>query len=339
VNNLWSQAGNWNDGVAPVSGDSLLFPMGGLNTTNINDIAGLTLQSVSLESSYVVSGNAIVLVGGVTVVAGVSGPPTVGWYLPTMLGASQTFQDQGVTTFGSSIDLNGHTLTIVPYVTTVAGSITGTGGVVLAAGGGLNLTGTSTFTGTFTLAPMAKMNVAGSISNSTLVVGNGARLSGDGSVPATSLIASTLSVGNDSGAGCCPDPQTTGILSTGNLSIQGGTVRFDLRSTTPGTGYDQIHTTGTVTLADPTLEVVLPSGLPAPGQSFTIVDNDGTDPIAGTFSGLPEGTAFAAGGAFFRITYLGGTGNDIVLTVLAGPPPRFRRSTAWHSDCSDSCSR
>jgi fibronectin-binding autotransporter adhesin len=315
VNNLWSVGGNWSGGVAPVSGDVLLFPNGAANQSMSNDISGLSLQSVSFAttSPYTVSGNTLVLVGGLTTTQCC---PPIGWNVPTILGASQTFTDVAITTFGSTIDLNGQTLTLVPYVTTLSGSMVGSGGFVLNAAGGLNLTGTSTFTGTFTVSPSARINVAGSISNSTLTIGSGGRLSGDGTVPATSLTGATLSVGNDSGVGCCPDPQTTGILSTGNLSIQGGTVLLDIRSTTPGTGHDQVKTTGTVTLTNPTLQVALPGVLPAPGQSFVIIDNDGTDPISGTFNGLPEGATFTAGGVPFRITYIGGTGNDTVITAL-----------------------
>ncbi len=32
--------------------------------------------------------------------------------------------------------------------------------------------------------------------------------------------------------------------------------------------------------------------LPAAGSKFTIIDNDGTDPVIGTFAGLPEGATF-----------------------------------------------
>ena len=318
VNDLWSVGGNWSGGVAPVSGDSLLFPSGAANRAMSNDISGLSLQSVSFvtQDSYTVAGNTLVLNGGLTMTQCC---PPIGWNVPTVLGASQTFTDAGITTFGSTIDLNGQTLTLGPYVTTLSGSIVGSGAFVLVlnASGGLNLTGTSTFTGTFTVSPSAKINVSGSISNSTLTVGSGGKLSGDGTVPATLLTGATLSVGNDTGAGCCPDPQITGILSTGNLSIQGGTVLLDIRSTTPGTGHDQIRTTGTVSLTNPTLQVALPGILPAAGQSFVIIDNDGSDPILGTFNALPEGATFTAGGIPFRITYTGGTGNDVVITAIA----------------------
>jgi hypothetical protein len=316
VSGLWSVGGNWNGGVAPVNGDSVVFPSGpgnfGLMT---NDLSGLSLQSVSFTGGgYNLAGNSVVIAGGGQALTTCCSNIVLN--LPIVVGASETFSANGEVTFSNSIDLNGQTLRLAPYITKVTGSIVGSGGFVLDPGGGLNLTGTSSFTGTFTVSPSASVNVAGSISNSSLAVGAGGRLSGAGTVPATSLADATLSAGNDSGAGCCADPQTTGILSTGDLSIQAGTVLIDIRSTTPGTGYDQIKTTGTVTLTNPTLQVVLPGLLPAPGQSFTIIDNDGSDPVVGTFNGLPEGATFTASGVPFRITYVGGTGNDVVLTAF-----------------------
>jgi hypothetical protein len=57
------------------------------------------------------------------------------------------------------------------------------------------------------------------------------------------------------------------------------------------------------------------------GKRFTIVDNDGTDPVSGTFNGLPQGTTLLIGSANFQITYHGGDGNDVVLTQLTLPQP------------------
>ena len=60
------------------------------------------------------------------------------------------------------------------------------------------------------------------------------------------------------------------------------------------------------------------------GDTFTIIDNKGTDPvtgsIAGTFKDLPEGAEITAGGVTFKISYVGGDGNDVVLTALNDSP-------------------
>ena len=288
-----------------------------MNLATNNDLSGVSLQSISIARTtglpgYSFSGNALGLSGGITDLGFTT------WSIPTTLDASQTFLSNGSQdTYASTINLNGQTLTIVPYNTTLSGSVTGTGGVVVN-GSAMNVTGSLSFSGTFTLS--GAMNVSGTIANATLTASSGSRLSGNGTLAAMTLNGTTLSVGNDPGGGCCADPDTTGTLSTGNLSIQGGTVRLDLINSMPGTGYDQIQTTGTLTLNNPTLQIVLPGALPVAGQTFTVIDNDGSDAVVGTFAGLPEGATVGVSGVTFRISYTGGTGNDVVLTTLGGGP-------------------
>jgi sugar lactone lactonase YvrE len=63
--------------------------------------------------------------------------------------------------------------------------------------------------------------------------------------------------------------------------------------------------------------------VPGPKQLLTLVNNTGSSLVSGTFTGLPEGavlTTTVAGDTFyFKISYKGGTGNDITLTRSAGP--------------------
>ena len=76
--------------------------------------------------------------------------------------------------------------------------------------------------------------------------------------------------------------------------------------------------TGTVNLGGAALEGDVLSGfVPSVGNSFTIVDNDGTDAVAGTFAGLAEGAKFLIDQRAMTITYHGGDGNDVVLTATA----------------------
>jgi hypothetical protein len=58
------------------------------------------------------------------------------------------------------------------------------------------------------------------------------------------------------------------------------------------------------------------------GTVYTIVANDLSDPVAGTFSGLAEGATINVGGNVFRISYAGGDGNDVTLTAI-GPATHF----------------
>ena len=61
--------------------------------------------------------------------------------------------------------------------------------------------------------------------------------------------------------------------------------------------------------------VYLPGGTIKKGDTFTIINNNGSAPVQGIFNGLPEGAEFAVDGATFKISYVGGDGNDVVLTA------------------------
>jgi hypothetical protein len=118
------------------------------------------------------------------------------------------------------------------------------------------------------------------------------------------------------------DPGTGfGVLRTKTLAmLSGAKFQPELGGTTVGTLYDQIDVRGSVGLGGSTLDLKLFGFAPTGGQKFTILANDGTDPINGTFANLPEGAAFTTGGHRFTITYNGGTGNDIVVTAVEATP-------------------
>lgn len=52
------------------------------------------------------------------------------------------------------------------------------------------------------------------------------------------------------------------------------------------------------------------------GDTFTIIDNLSSTPVGGTFKGLPEGAKIDINDMTFQISYVGGDGNDVVLTAL-----------------------
>jgi autotransporter-associated beta strand protein len=158
------------------------------------------------------------------------------------------------------------------------------------------------------------------------------RLGGDATIDLGNLRKLTLA--GDVGAA----DDALGILTvTSAISGQfafANTATFttELAGLTPGAGgHDQLKVIGELNLGSATLNVV-PSFTPAVGAKFTIVDNDGVEPIVGTFAGKAEGAAFTAGGVNFTISYLGvdgATGNDVVLTVasLVNPPLAVTLST------------
>ena len=80
---------------------------------------------------------------------------------------------------------------------------------------------------------------------------------------------------------------------------------------TAGLGYDQINVTGTVNLGGSTLNVTL-GFTPLINDSFTIINNNGTDAVTSTFNGLAEGATITVGSVTLQISYVGGTGNDLL---------------------------
>lgn len=109
-----------------------------------------------------------------------------------------------------------------------------------------------------------------------------------------------------------------GTLTVGNIEwVEGGTYEFEIGKDSA----DQIKAIGSVNLGNGTLKVSLYDGAkPTKGKSYIIIDNDGTDKITGIFKGLPEGATFSdANNGVYKISYTGGDGNDVVLTVQQAP--------------------
>jgi Ca2+-binding RTX toxin-like protein len=105
----------------------------------------------------------------------------------------------------------------------------------------------------------------------------------------------------------------------------GGELVVELGGLTPGLGsghHDQLDVQETVSLAG-ALTVSLIGGFSSTlGDQFMIIQNHGTDPVIGTFDGMPEGTRFTSHGRQFEISYRGldGNDNDVVLTDVNAPP-------------------
>ena len=107
---------------------------------------------------------------------------------------------------------------------------------------------------------------------------------------------------------------TTAIFTVNNAITfkDGSTFRVDIKGATPGTGYDQVSTTGALQLGGATLVPVVAAGCaPADGTVFTIITGQAS--IAGTFAGLPEGGQVSAGDWAFAVHY-DAAGKKITLT-------------------------
>ncbi|MGH6734972.1 MAG: autotransporter-associated beta strand repeat-containing protein [Methyloceanibacter sp.] len=192
------------------------------------------------------------------------------------------------------------------------GVIDGTGTVTKNGVGILTLTGVNDYTGNTTINN-GTLLVEGSIADSAVTfVTNNATLGGSGTV-------GDVLVQN---GGTLAPGASTAILSTDSVTFQSSAAMFsvELNGTTAGTDYDQLHVsaTGEVNLSNATLEGTLGFALTG-AASFVIIDNDGVDPIVGTFA---QGGAILIGNRFFTIDYTGGDGNDVELftagAIIAG---------------------
>lgn len=217
----------------------------------------------------------------------------------------------GSSTLVGQVQLNAGTPTIDVAGTalTLNGVVSGSQNSTKTGNGTLTLGTNNTFLGTMTAS--AGNVIVNGTNTGGFTMQNTTSLTGTGSTtgPVTLQSGSTIS----------PGP-TTSIFGTGNLSFSSGsTYSVNLNGTIAGTNYDQLNTTGSVTLGNATLSLNVGFS-PNNNDSFVIINNDGADAVTGTFNGLPENSLITIGPNSYLLTYAGGTGNDVVLRAdTVGP--------------------
>ncbi|MCA9051658.1 MAG: autotransporter-associated beta strand repeat-containing protein, partial [Planctomycetaceae bacterium] len=189
----------------------------------------------------------------------------------------------------------------------ISGNITGTVGLTVTTdpGGTVVFSGDNAYTGVTSVSG-GNLNFNGTSTGSDFTVTSGSNLRGSGSI--------TGAVTVESGGGLRPGT-SPGIISTGNLDLQSGsTLTAEIFGyATAGTDYDQLDVTGTVTLGGALSLVGVPAAATG-GETVTLINNDGTDAVVGTFSNAPtNGGIVSFNGQDWRILYDGGDGNDVVL--------------------------
>ncbi len=267
--------------------------------------------------------------------------------------ATTTVLTSGAQTTGALRNMSGNNTLVGPLLLT-----TGAGhSQILSDGGTLTLAGnitTSPTAGARTLqlggtaSGLVSGNIADNGTNIVSVTKNGSgtwELRGANTYTgATTLSAGRLAL---SGSFTSAITATTGTLTaygtpstTSHLSINsGGRFEVQLDGTAVGTQYDQLTVGGSVTLAG-ALDIIAAPGLAA-GSVFTIVNKTSAGAISGTFAGKANGSWFSASGYVWQISYTGGDGNDITLTV-AKPQQAWRfthfgtgASTGTSADLAD----
>lgn len=323
VDNNFSTAANWDSDTLPVSGDTIYLNTTGMTGGTFNADLNTETGNVSAFESITLSGTGsgtFTLTGTDSIRLTGSAPKLLeGGLLNNgdqynnqnfnvevnlTLTANMNFRAGANLTIGAAdgsntLDLGTFTMTKTGEAPlTINSVISGAGGVTIS-NGWFVADDTNTFTGGIT-------------------VGNGGTLKGTGTVGDV-----TVSSGGTVAPGLSP-----GCLSTGNIAFtSGSTYTVEIDGATVCTQYDQTRVTGTVSLGDATLNIVrLASYTPADATLFMIIDNDGTaDAVTGTFNGLAEGATTTIDGVVYTVSYVGGDGNDVVLsaTAVAAPDTGF----------------
>ena len=286
----WINPLNWSPLGSPTRGDTLIF--GSDYTffrTTINDLSDGPYAIRFDISGYDLQGGGIGITGSSAIRAEqAAGNDTIGLDLAVL---NDSTIDVG--TSGASL--------------TIDGRISGAPALAKTGPGALIVTNpANSFVGTTTVTG-GLLRVDGGLG--PVAVQGGGTLGGIGTVGAIDATSGgTIAPGNG-----------PGILSSGSVALgPGSTFAVEIDGTTVGTGYDRLAATGSVSLGGAALSVGLGFG-PRFADRFTILENNGTDPVVGRFAGLPQGALFTIDGTTLRIDYFGGDGNDVVLSI-PGPP-------------------
>jgi autotransporter-associated beta strand protein len=285
ADNFWSDSMNWVGDVAPTPGANLVFPAGVSQSSTVNDFPADTAFSLMsiLGSGYDFSGNSVAFTAGVNAEIA-SGSSTLG----------------------------------LPLI--------GSGGLTKGGAGTLVLSGANTFTGTTALyggfLDLARTSGTGLAGDLGVYGGTVRELFAD-------QISDTSAVTVDLGGSFDLNGQldtigtftaVSGVVQTAGGRLTVGDTSLDANSTlamnlVDATTSDRITVNGSVAVGG-TLSLSPTTPIPF-GTQITLIDNDGTDAVTGSFSNAAEGAIVMANGSPFRITYRGGVDqNDVVVTAI-----------------------
>jgi fibronectin-binding autotransporter adhesin len=334
-----------------------------LKTVTVTNSTGVTAVAFSAANVVLADTTGNIIFNGATVIT--SGLTTaakaysVSFTDTTVLAGAPVFLNTGGVSFtGTTTSLtNGATITgNATSTASLSGTIVSGGAFNIGAAGNTGLVtidnGTqlilNSSSAISTIANPMDINVGGAGSLSLLGVGT-LTLSGDsstssGSNDSISVTNGTLNVtGKFNGAanivsGTISGPSGTignlsstignvtpgGTLKTGNIGL-GAATNYNI-AVVSSTSANNLDVAGTISLGSAVLNLTsVASGLKA-GNQITIVNNDGSDAISGTFASLPEGSTVSAKDSSgntvnFTISYKGGTNtNDVTLTVASVIP-------------------
>ena len=215
--------------------------------------------------------------------------------------------------------LAGHTLSIGNnnLSTSFSGLIQESGGVTKAGTGTFSLSGANNYTGptTVTAGTLRVNNQTGSATGTGVVKVNGGALSGQG------IIAGLVTMGTGTGTGAVLAP-SMGSNRLAILTIQraltfkaDSTYTYKLNTRT--SSADQVIAKGVSIQTGAVLDFqTIANRKLVNGTVFTVINNTAATPISGAFANLPDSSTFSVGRNNYQVSYEGGDGNDLTLTVV-----------------------
>jgi hypothetical protein len=345
----WSEAANWQGGVAPTAGASLgvvSFPAAGTPRSSNNDLSGLSLNHLQVEATagYSLSGQALTLGSGGLSISGPESAFTVFKLTnPLTLSGSQTWTASSGAEIAGQLSGTSSALTLndSSYERFTFGELLGSTSVDDELGDvSINGVEKTEADGTNFKTPVelqAKLNASDSHSVSV----NHVFLTSEAAVGP--LHATDSSVGLDGTAGPVTLTRSVlgGNLSTPSVSFDSGSEYIDSLShdgSTAGTDYGQLKASGPVSLGGAALvlediypEVSKECGPQVVGRVDTLIS---ASSISGQFAEVPDGgtaitfcAVFGAGGITserayaWRINYnTASSPQTVTATSLAGVP-------------------
>jgi autotransporter-associated beta strand protein len=224
------------------------------------------------------------------------------------------------------LTVNGSTSSTFP------GSITGNIALAKSGSSTLTITGaTNSFTGGTTVT--AGSLIVGAPTGAFTSAANAVNVSGTGLLGGSGSIAGPVTIGS---GGTISPGNSPGLITVGGLSLAAASTPGVASTASQtlmeingpgvaGTTYDQIivPAAGTgVNIAGGNLQVVL--GYVPTSESYTIIDNQTGSAVGGPGFEFLNGTPLTGGsavvsGVTYSVSYTGGNGNDVVLTVVPEP--------------------
>jgi autotransporter-associated beta strand protein len=213
-----------------------------------------------------------------------------------------------------SVGSNNDTTSFDGIINDAGGGANGSGSLTKAGSGTFTLSGANTYTGKTTVVAgtLLVTNRTGSATGTGPVIVNGGVLGSTGKISGAVTSGSATRFGTIS-------PGLVG--RTGRLTIsrtitfkQFGIYNADLDSNS--VKADQVVASGVTIGSGATINLSdLGNAVLTSGTVFTIINNKAGIPISGTFSNLADGSTLTVGSNTYLVSYEGGTGNDLTLTV------------------------